>query len=245
MTRPTRILVNGAAGKMGQETVKALGAAEGFLVVAQAGRQDDLSAIIKQSQAEVVVDFTVPATAFDNALAIIAAGARPVIGTTGISPEQVELLTLRCAEKGLGGIVAPNFAIGALLAMQYAKDCARYFSSVEIIELHHNQKVDAPSGTALRTAELIAAVKAKAPVNEYEEEAIPGARGALYHDIPIHSVRLPGLLAHQMVMFGDTGEVLTIRHDASNRTAYMPGVCLACRKVMELDHLVYGLEHIL
>jgi 4-hydroxy-tetrahydrodipicolinate reductase len=245
MTKPIRVLVSGATGKMGQETVKALMAAGEFLVVAQTSRQDNLTAAIQQSQADVVVDFTVPAVAFDNALAIIEAGARPVIGTTGISTEQVEQLKARCAEKKLGGIIAPNFAIGAILAMKYAQDCARYFPNVEIIELHHNQKMDAPSGTALRAAELIAAVKTKAAVNLQEKETIPGVRGGRHHEIPIHSVRLPGLLAHQAVMFGDTGEVLTIRHDATNRTAYMPGVCLACRKVMALDHLVYGLEHIL
>lgn len=245
MTKPIRVLVSGATGKMGQETVKALTAAEGFLVVGQTSRQDDLTAAIQQSQADVVVDFTVATVAFERALAIIEAGAHPVIGTSGITVEQVEQLKARCAEKKLGGIVAANFAIGAILAMKYAQDCARYFPNVEIIELHHNQKVDAPSGTALRAAELIAAVKAKAAVNPQEKEMVPGARGGRHHDIPVHSIRLPGLLAHQAVMFGDTGEVLTIRHDATNRTAYMPGVCLACRKVMALDHLVYGLEHIL
>lgn len=242
---PTRVLVNGAAGNMGREAVKAIQQAEGLVLVGEATRHDDLTQAIAKTKAQVVVDLTTATAAFANASTIIAAGVHPVIGTTGLLESQVEELIKLCAKKNLGGLVAPNFSIGAVLAMQYARDCARYFSSVEIIELHHNKKVDAPSGTAIRTAELIHQVKAKAPVNAAEKEILPGARGANYQDIPIHSVRLPGLLAHQMVMFGGMGETLTIKHDVLNREAYMPGICLACRKVVELNVLVYGLEHIL
>lgn len=244
-TTPIRVLVNGAAGKMGQEAVKAIHDASELVLVGGTGRGDDLTAAILQTQAQVVLDLTTAAVAFENACSIIDAGAHPVIGTSGLFETQVQALAERCAAKKLGGLVIPNFSIGMTLAMQYARDAARYFPSVEIIELHHNQKADAPSGTAVRTAELIAQIKAKAPVNLAEKETLPGARGAHYQDIPIHAVRLPGLLARQLVMFGGAGEVLSIQHDMTDRAAYMPGVCLACRKVVELDSLICGLEYIL
>ncbi|HVV69651.1 MAG TPA: 4-hydroxy-tetrahydrodipicolinate reductase [Gammaproteobacteria bacterium] len=240
-----RILVNGASGKMGAEACMAIKNSPGLQLVGMAGRGDDLSSMIKNNQAQVVVDFTIATTAFDNAAKIIAADAHPVIGTSGLSPDQLALLTQRCAEKKLGGIVAPNFSIGAVLLMRCAKECARYFPDVEILELHHNQKIDAPSGTALHTAEIISAVKAEVPVNPAEKELHKGARGARYQGIPIHSIRLPGLVAHEEVIFGGMGQTLTLRHDTLNRSAFMPGVCLACHKVLELETLVYGLEHIL
>jgi 4-hydroxy-tetrahydrodipicolinate reductase len=239
-----RVLVNGAGGKMGQEAVQAIRNAAELELVGETGRQDDLVAAIHKTQAQVVLDVTTASAVFENACKIIDAGAYPVIGTSGLLEEQVQILVARCAHKKIGGLVVPNFSIGAVLAMQYAEDCARYFPSVEIIELHHNQKADAPSGTAIRTAERIAAVKAKAPTHA-EKEVLQGARGALYKDIPIHSIRLPGLLAHQMVLFGNAGEVLTIKHDVTSRAAYMPGICLACARVMRLDALCYGLEHVL
>lgn len=242
---PIRVLINGIAGKMGQETVKAIHQSEELVLAGGTGRNDDLARAILDTQAQVVIDLTTASAAFSNACKIIDAGVHPVIGTSGLLEDQIQELIARCAEKKLGGLVVPNFSIGAVLAMQYARDCARYFPSVEIIELHHNKKADAPSGTAVRTAELIAQVKAKAPVNPAEKELLPGARGAHYKDIPIHSIRLPGLLAHQIVMFGNAGEVLSIQHDVTSREAYMPGVCLACRKVMELDSLKCGLEHVL
>lgn len=230
---------------MGQHAVKAIQATEDLVLVGQTGRNDDLRAAIAAAKPDVVVDLTTASAAFENTTTIISTGVRPLIGTSGLMENQVQQLAAQCAEKKLGGLIAPNFSIGAVLAMQYARDCARYFPSVEIIELHHTKKADAPSGTAIRTAELIAQVKEKAPVNPAEKEILPGARGAKYHDIPIHSLRLPGFLAHQVVLFGAPGEALAIRHDVTSREAYMPGVCLACRKVMELDKLVYGLEHIL
>jgi len=243
-----KILVNGARGKMGQETVKAVQQTEGLELVGETGRSDDLTAMIKTTQADVVVDFTTAAAAFTNTCTIIAAGARPVIGSSGLVAEQMAELAQRCKEKKLGGIIAPNFSLGGVLMMRYASDCARYFPDVEIIEQHHANKADAPSGTALRTAELIAAAKELAEVSavpDISHEKFPGVRGGRYQNIPIHSVRLPGLLAHQEVIFGGVGETLTIRHDSFNRISFMPGVCLACHKVMELDHLVVGLEHII
>ncbi len=240
-----RVLVNGAAGKMGQETVKAVNAAEDLELVGQADKDDNLIEKIKSTQAQVVVDFTTAEVGYANVKAIIEANAHPVIGTTGFTQDQVDQLAKLCAEKKLGAIIAPNFSMGAILMMKCAQECARYFPHVEIIELHHDQKVDSPSGTAVKTAQMIGEIKEKTHPKVREKEIIPGARGANYKDMHIHSIRLPGLVAHQAVMFGNTGETLTIRHDMVHREASMYGVILACRKVMDLKHLVYGLENIL
>ncbi len=240
-----RVLVNGARGKMGQEVTKAIKNAPDLILVGETNKEDDLNGAIASYQAQVVVDFTLPDVVFDNTRTILGAGAHPVIGTSGLSLEQMEELQQLAASKKLGGIIAPNFSIGIALMNKYAQDCARYFSEVEIIECHHAAKVDAPSGTALQTAQLIAAVKAQSQSNPAEKETLPGVRGGRYQGIPIHSVRLPGLLAQQIVLFGGQGQTLSLRHDALSRETYMPGVCLACRKVLELDKLVYGLEQIL
>lgn len=256
-----RVLVNGAHGKMGQATISAIQQAADLVLAGEHGRDQSLAQIIKETQADVVVDFTHPDCVFENTKTIIQAGARPVIGTTGLTQEQVLELQKLCADQKLGGVIAPNFSLGVLLMMRLSQECARYFPHVEIIEMHHNKKVDSPSGTAIRTAQLISEAKSSmsspfekegprgishnsAP-NPTEKQTLPGARGARYQDIPIHSIRLPGLLAHQEVIFGDLGQTLTIREDTTSREAYMPGVCLACRKVMTLDHLVFGLENIL
>jgi 4-hydroxy-tetrahydrodipicolinate reductase len=176
----------------------------------------------------------------------LARGIRPVVGTTGLSPEQLKELANRFQEAQLGAIIAPNFAIGAILCMKFAAMAAKYMPHVEIIELHHDRKLDAPSGTALKTAELIAQARHSFKQGHpEEEELIPGARGAEYHGFRIHSVRLPGLIAHQEVLFGATGQTLSIRHDSISRESFMPGVNLAIKAVMNLDHLVYGLEHLL
>ena len=218
-----RVLVNGALGKMGLETVKAVEQDKELSLVAKTDAGDDLIKMMKDSKAQVVVDFTNANVSYQNAKIIIAAGVHPVIGSTGISSTQVKELQKICLAKKLGGVIAPNFSIGALLMMKYAKEAARYFSKAEIIEMHHDQKIDAPSGTALRTAEMISITK----------------------KTPIHSVRLPGLVAHQMVILGGNGETLTIRHDSIDRQAFMPGVMLACKEVMNLNQLIYGLEHLL
>jgi 4-hydroxy-tetrahydrodipicolinate reductase len=241
-----RILVNGASGKMGQEVVKAIGNEHDLELVGQLDHQDNLADAIKTLKPKVVVDFTSALVAFENCETIIENGAHPVIGTTGLKPEQIKLLQQRCLGKQLGGIIAPNFAIGALLLMRCAKEIVQYFPHVEIIELHHNRKVDAPSGTAIKTAEEIASARKESPAQEVEEhEMLQGARGCVKDDIRIHSVRLPGLVAHEEVIFGDTGQTLSLRHDTYNREAFMPGVILACRKVPALNKLVYGLEHLL
>lgn len=240
-----RILVNGAHGKMGQECVKAIQSDPELQLIGQTSKDNDLGIIIKTNNAQVVVDFTLPQVAYDNARAIINANAHPVIGTTGITTEQIIELKQQCAQKKLGGIIAPNFSIGAILMMQFAKTAAKFLPDVEIIELHHAGKIDSPSGTALKTAELIAEGRTTVPKLKSSREIIPGARGATSHDIPIHAVRLPGFVASQEVLFGGLGETLSIRHDTIHREAFMPGVLLACKKVVHLDGLVYGLENLL
>lgn len=239
------ILLNGAHGRMGQETRKALLLEPELQLVGELGRADDLAMAIKNCQAQVVIDFTHPDTVFANALTIIEAGLHPVIGTTGLKSAQVIELTALCAKKKLGGIIAPNFSIGAVLMMRFAAEAARYFPDAEIIEYHHQDKKDSPSGTAIKTAEMIASKRERIPQLPAATEVIAGARGAAYQAIPIHAVRLAGLVANQQVIFGGRGETLTIQHNTINREAFMPGVILACKKVMHLDKLIYGLEHIL
>lgn len=241
----TRILVNGAYGRMGQEAVKAITDTQDLAVVAQTGSKDDLAATIKASQAQVVVDFTNAAVAFSNSKIIIEAGAHPVIGTSGLLMEQVVQLQTMCAAKHLGGIIAPNFSLGAVLMMRFAAEAARYFSQVEIIEMHHPAKLDAPSGTALKTAEMIAKARTQPVEPRQEEELLPGARGAVVKGVPIHAIRLAGVLAEQEVCFGSLGETLSIRHRTLNRETFMAGVILACRKVSQLSELIYGLETLL
>lgn len=240
-----KVLVNGALGKMGQETVKAIGADAELKLVGTRDKDTDLWATIKVNKPDVVVDFTTPDVVYESALTIIDLGVRPVIGTTGMTEQQVIDLQQRCAEKKLGGVIAPNFSLGAILLMQFAKIAVRYLPDVEIMEFHHPAKLDAPSGTALRTAELIAAAREQAPQKSASHESVQGARGADYQNIPVHAIRLPGLVASQEVLFGGQSETLSIRHDTIHREAFMPGVRLACKKVMELDRLVLGLDKLL
>ena len=241
-----RVLVNGAKGRMGQEVVKAVIAAADLEIVDQTDLGDDLIARIKASQAQAVVDFTTAAVAFENTRKILEAGVHPVVGTSGLLAEQVAELQQMAKDKDIGGLIAPNFAIGAVLLMKYAQDAAKYLPDVEVIELHHNRKADAPSGTAVKTAQLIAEARQEIPKALVEEtELFEGARGSEVHGVRVHSLRLPGLVAHQEVIFGGTGETLTIRHDSIHRESFMPGVCLACRKVIGTQQLFYGLEHLL
>ena len=241
-----RVLVNGAKGRMGQEVVKAVIAAADLELVDQTDLGDDLIARIKASQAQAVVDFTTAAVAFENTRKILEAGVHPVVGTSGLLAEQVAELQQMAKDKDIGGLIAPNFAIGAVLLMKYAQDAAKYLPDVEVIELHHNRKADAPSGTAVKTAQLIAEARQEIPKALVEEkELFEGARGSEVHGVRVHSLRLPGLVAHQEVIFGGTGETLTIRHDSIHRESFMPGVCLACRKVIGTQQLFYGLEHLL
>lgn len=196
--------------------------------------------------ADVWVDFTIPTVAFDNTKFALENGFCPVVGTTGFTEAQItELITLS-KEKKVGGLIAPNFAIGAILLMEFAQKAAQYFPDVEIIELHHDNKKDAPSGTAIKTAELIKETRQPKQQGAADEvETIPGARGAEFDGMRIHSVRLPGLVAHQEVIFGAKGEGLTIRHDSYDRVSFMGGVNIGIKKVVEIDALVYGLDCLL
>ncbi|MBY5034470.1 4-hydroxy-tetrahydrodipicolinate reductase [Streptococcus gallolyticus] len=196
--------------------------------------------------ADVWVDFTTPQFAYENTRFALENGWAPVVGTTGFTPEEIDELIDLSIQKKLGGLIAPNFAIGAILLMQFAAQAAKYFPNLEIIELHHDKKKDAPSGTAIKTAELISKVRAAQTQGAAdEEELLAGARGAEFDGFRIHSVRLPGLVAHQEVIFGAQGEGLTIRHDSYDRVSFMSGVNLAIKEVVKREQLVYGLEHLL
>lgn len=240
-----RIIVNGAHGKMGQESVKAIASDPQLQLVAQTGRNDNLTDAIQKTQAQVVLDFTTAEVVYENALTIINANVHPVIGATGLKPDEIADLEKRCGQKKLGGIIAPNFSIAAVLMMRFAEQAAKYFSAVEVLEMHHPGKLDSPSGTAIKTAEMIARARSNKEPPKPTREIVSGARGALKDNISIHSIRLPGLVANQEVLFGGLGETLRITHNTIHREAFMPGVLLACKKVLQLDRLVYGLEHLL
>lgn len=201
---------------------------------------------LRRMEPSVVVDFTNAAWTPTLARAALERGVRLVVGTTGLDPSFLEELRLECERRKLGAVVAPNFALGAVLMVHFARQAARFFDSVEIIELHHDQKADAPSGTAKATAEAMLAARG-APFRRAlpVQESVPGSRGAELGGVTIHAVRLPGLVAHQEVIFGGTGQTLTIRHDSMGRESFMPGVLLAVRRALELDRLVVGLEELL
>lgn len=240
-----RVLVNGKNGKMGRPTVAAIEADPALTLAGTAGHDDDLAKVIQDNHAQVVVDFTTPTSVFANTQTIINSGAHPVIGTTGLLPTQIAELQTQCRKLALGGIIAPNFSIGAALMMQISKQIAAHFCHAEIIEAHHVEKLDAPSGTAIKTAEMIAAGRTTTPLPPHSTEVLPHARGATHEHVPIHSVRLPGVVADQTVTFGGHHETLTISHNTLDRACFMPGVVLACKAVVELEELLYGLETIL
>ena len=206
----------------------------------------DPVALMSHCHPDVVVDFTNGVWTPFVARAALEARARPVIGTTDLSSEFIEELRTDCQRLRLGAFIAPNFAIGAVLMMHMARLAAPYFDAAEIIELHHDKKVDSPSGTAIATAEAMSASR-QTPfaATVSEREPLPGARGARLEGVSLHSVRLPGLVAHQVVIFGGVGQTLTIRHDSTSRESFIPGILMATRRVMELDHLVIGLDKLL
>src|SRR6476659_9863395 len=241
-----RVGVLGAKGKVGSTIVDAVEAAEDLVFSVGVDAGDPLSAFT-DSQTEVVVDFTHPSVVMDNLKFLIDNGIHAVVGTTGFTDERIAQVEAWLADKpGSAVLIAPNFAIGAVLSMQFAKQAARFFESVEVIELHHPHKADAPSGTAARTARLIAEARKDMPPNpDATSTALEGARGADVDGIPVHSIRLAGLVAHQEVLFGTQGETLTIRHDSLDRTSFVPGVLLAVRTVREHPGLTVGLEPIL
>jgi 4-hydroxy-tetrahydrodipicolinate reductase len=275
--KPIRVVVSGAKGKMGLALLKTLAKTPHIQLVGAVTRtvsgqetvrdllgttashqsipiETSLREVLQREKPDVCVDLTCPDVVFENTMTIIETGCRPVIGTTGLSAEQLDSLRQVLLNHQLGGMVIPNFAIGAVLMMKFAQMASQYFDHAEIIELHHNQKADAPSGTALKTAEMMRdAIKNPdgnarfGATNAAEHEQLVGARGATIGDsnIHIHSIRLPGHLAHQEVLFGSPGQRLSIRHDTMDRDCFMSGVVLCIEKVMLLEGLTYGLENLL
>ncbi len=242
-----RVGVLGAKGRMGSEVCKAVRASSDMELVAELDLGDSLTTLAEK-RVDVVVDFTVPDSVMANLEFLIAQGIHAVVGTTGFDEQKLDRIVNLLSGKKSSVLIAPNFGVGAVLMMHFAEMAAPYFDSTEIVELHHPRKVDAPSGTARRTAELIGKARkdaAMAAMPDATESSIPGARGAIVDGVPIHSIRAQGLLAHQEVIFGTTGETLTIRHDSLDRASFMPGVLLGIRKVREHEGLIYGLEKIL
>ncbi|AGB22837.1 dihydrodipicolinate reductase [Mycobacterium sp. JS623] len=238
-----RVGVLGAKGKVGATMVAAVEAADDLTFTSGVDAGDPLS-LFSDSQTEVVIDFTHPDVVMDNLKFLIDNGIHAVVGTTGFTDERLSQVNSWLKDKSdVAVLIAPNFAIGAVLSMHFAQQAARFFESAEVIELHHPQKADAPSGTAGRTARLIAQARKGLPPNpDATSTGIDGARGADVDGIPVHSVRLAGLVAHQEVLFGTQGETLTIRHDSLDRTSFVPGVLLAVRAVGEHPGLTVGLE---
>ncbi|WP_421379197.1 4-hydroxy-tetrahydrodipicolinate reductase [Bacillus salacetis] len=261
-----KVTIAGPRGRMGSEAVKMVESTEGLKLISVLDNKNngkslselegfagidvpvfsDINECFQADSPDVLIDLTTPETGYIHTKTALEQGVRPVVGTTGFSNEQLQELTDLAKEKQLGCIIAPNFAVGAVLMMKFSQMAAKYFEDVEIIELHHDQKLDAPSGTAVKTAEMIASQrKPKVQGHPGEKETLEGARGADYDGMHIHSVRLPGLIAHQQVMFGADGQTLTIKHDSYNRASFMSGVKVCVETVMNLDTLVYGLENIL
>ena len=247
----TNIAICGANGKMGQEVIKAVNNTNDLNLVAKIDIKDGEFTSIKDAKEsvkiDVLVDFTQPKSIYENALFCLNNNINIVIGTTGLADDQIEELKRLSEKQGLGCLIAPNFSTGAVLMMKFAQMASKYFDNAEIIELHHNQKKDAPSGTAVKTALMMAGENTNFTTGNCQEtETILGARGAnSYNNIHIHSVRMPGYIASQEVLFGASGQILTIRHDYMNRECYMDGVLRAIEYVNKNHDFVYGLENIL
>lgn len=266
MAEKTKVLVTGAMGKMGRETMKAIandnelqligavdiranGEAISQLISLDGYNvqlQNDLEKAIKELKPDIMVDFTNPQSVFNNIKTALKENLRCVVGTTGLNEVELKQVEKMAGERKLGVAVIPNFAIGAVLMMKFAREAAKYFPDVEIIEMHHDQKIDAPSGTAIKTAEMINDNRIKrAPKNIPEYEKIAGARGGNVENIRIHSVRLPGFIAHQEIIFGGSGQSLKIRHDSFDRIAFMHGVVMVIKKMLSRNDLVYGMENLI
>lgn len=262
-----RVAIAGPRGKMGQEAVHTMMNHEEMELVAVLDYKEigatladtnlfpdsytipvytDMEKMHEDTKPDVLVDLTSPEAVYRHTKQAMALKIRPVVGTTGFSDEELKELANLAEELKIGCIIAPNFAVGAVLMMKFAEQAAKYLPDIEIIEMHHDQKLDAPSGTAMKTAHLISSLR---PTHEqghvHEKETLEGARGANYEGMRIHSVRLPGLVAHQQVLLGGEGQLLTIRHDSFNRGSFMSGVVLSVKTIMETEKLIYGLEHII
>lgn len=253
-----RVAIAGPRGKMGEEAVSMVVAhAEFELVSVLDSKQSGLDLgsvpvytsieqLLEETNPQVFIDLTTPELGMKHTTAAIQAGVRPVVGTTGFTQQDLTELEELCEKTQIGCIIAPNFSIGAILMMKFAEQAARYMQDVEIIEMHHDKKLDAPSGTAVKTAELIQNNRPAHQQGHPEElESIEGARGADLEGIKLHSVRLPGLVAHQQVLFGGEGQLLTLRHDSFTRGSFMPGVALCIKEVMTTTKLIYGLENLI
>lgn len=247
MSTKLRVAVLGAKGRIGSEAVRAVEAADDLELVAALGRGDKLETLA-DTGVQVAVELTTPAV-MGNLDFLVRHGIHAVVGTTGWTDDRLtQLRTVLAGSPETGVLIAPNFSIGAVLTMRFAQAAARYFESAEVVELHHPNKADAPSGTATRTAQLIAAARAEAgsaPQPDATVTALDGARGADVDGVPVHSVRLRGLLAHQEVLLGAEGETLTIRHDSLHHSSFMPGILLGVRQVVRTPGLTFGLEHFL
>jgi 4-hydroxy-tetrahydrodipicolinate reductase len=243
-----RVAVLGASGRMGSEACRAVDAADDLDLVASLGSADSVEKIVA-SKAEVAVDLTRPDAVMANLQFCIQHGVSVVVGTSGFDDERLAQVSDWLAKApGVGVLVAPNFAVGAVLMMRFAAQAARYFESVEVVELHHPDKADAPSGTARRTAELVAESRRAAGLDappDSTSTALDGARGATVDGVPVHSLRVRGLVASQEVLFGNVGETLSVRHDSSDRASFMPGVLLGIREIRNRPGLTVGLEHLL
>lgn len=242
-----KVGVLGAKGRMGAEVVKAINSVADLELTSALDLGDSLGDFVT-TQTQVVVDFTHPDVVMENLKFLIEQNINVVVGTTGFSDDRIQQIEKWLNKKSVGVLIAPNFGLGAVLMMNFAEKAAAYFESVEIVELHHPQKADAPSGTATHTAERIAKARKKAGLGQMPDATtteISGARGARINDIPVHSVRLRGLVAHQEVIFGDPGETFTLRHDSIDRVGFMPGVLLGVRKIIDQPGLTLGLESLL
>ena len=241
-----KVAVLGAKGRMGTEAVAAINAATDLTLSAALDIEDSLDKLI-QTGTEIIVDFTTPDSVMKNLEFAINNGIHVVVGTTGFDDKKIgHLKTLLSKQPKVGALIAPNFGLGAVLMMQFSQTAAKYFESAEIIEMHHANKIDAPSGTAARTAEMITAARKennKANMPDATISSLPGARGAKVGDVPVHSIRGHGYVAHQEVVFSDAGETLTIRHDSINRSGFMPGVLIGIRNVVKFPGLTIGLEN--
>ncbi|ACZ30250.1 dihydrodipicolinate reductase [Xylanimonas cellulosilytica DSM 15894] len=255
MTDKIRVAVLGAAGRMGATTCAAVESAEGLELVARVDVGDDVATAVRESGAQVAIDFTIPAVTEANVHALLDAGVHAVVGATGWTDESRARVAEHAAQvnagrpqgQGLGVVIAPNFGLSAVLAMQFAAKAARYFESAEVVELHHPNKVDAPSGTARHTAAAIAAARRDAGLGPMPDATEDGweARGADVDGVRVHAVRLRGLVAHEEILLGNPGEQLVIRQDSFDRVSFMPGVLLAVREVANHPGLTVGLEHLL
>jgi 4-hydroxy-tetrahydrodipicolinate reductase len=244
VTGRVRVGVLGARGRMGSETCRAVEADADLELVARLGRGDDREQLVERD-VDVAVDFTTARAVLDNVRFCLGRDIHVVVGTTGISRDDLADVAERAARSRANAFVAPNFAVGAVLMMRFAAQAAPFFAGAEIVERHHERKVDAPSGTALRTAELMRGARTRAWEAEVGHESLPGSRGGDAGGVRVHSLRLPGSVAHQQVVLGGPGETLTIRHDSLERTSFMPGVLLAIKRVSSLSGLTVGLERLL